>query len=376
VIAALALFLFTALAGRLWCGYACPQTVFTQLFLWVERLTEGDRAARKRLDIGPVSKRKLSKKLLKHGIWLTVSAVTGFTFVGYFTPISELVSAAMHFQLGGWEGFWIGFFTFATYGNAGWMREQVCLYMCPYARFQGAMFDADTLIIAYDKLRGEPRGSRARGVDPNERGLGDCINCTMCVQVCPTGIDIRDGLQYECIACAACIDVCDHIMHTMGYPTNLIQYTTESEQSQPRKFVRPRILIYGAVLVGIVGTFLALLATRVPLDVDILKDRNALYRTSVGGTVENVYTVRVTNMDTETHRYDINVSADHALTLEVDNADVLVGSGEAVSYPVRIRADPSALVARATNVTFEIAAKDNRRIRRSAPARFLTWKTP
>ena len=214
VISAFALFLFTAIAGRLWCGFACPQTVYTEIFLWVERLIEGDRAARMKLDRGSGA-RKLALKSAKHAVWIAIALWTGFTFVGYFTPIRTLAHSAAALSFGPWETFWVFFYAFATYGNAGWMREQVCKYMCPYARFQSAMFDRDTLVITYDAARGEPRGGRSRSAEPKALGLGDCVDCGICVQVCPTGIDIREGLQYECIGCAACIDACDQVMARM-----------------------------------------------------------------------------------------------------------------------------------------------------------------
>ncbi|MEO8104298.1 MAG: cytochrome c oxidase accessory protein CcoG, partial [Betaproteobacteria bacterium] len=196
MIAAYSLFLFTTVAGRLWCGYACPQTVYTEIFLWIERKFEGDRVAQMRLDDGGLSARKFALKAAKHGVWIALALWTGFTFVGYFTPILDLGREVIMWTLGPWETFWLFFYSFATYGNAGWMREQVCKYMCPYARFQSAMFDRDTLVVAYDEERGEPRGSRSKKVDPKAAGLGDCVSCEICVQVCPTGIDIRKGQQY------------------------------------------------------------------------------------------------------------------------------------------------------------------------------------
>ncbi|MEN9527010.1 MAG: hypothetical protein RLY56_961, partial [Pseudomonadota bacterium] len=226
VIAALSLFFFTAVGGRLWCGYACPQTVWTEVFIWMERVTEGDRAKRMKLDAAPWSTNKLLRKAAKQTLWITFSLWTGFTFVGFFTPIDVLADKVLSLSLGSWETFWVLFYGFATYGNAGFLREQVCKYMCPYARFQSAMFDRDTLIITYDTERGEPRGGRRKGSDPRAAGLGDCTDCTMCVQVCPTGIDIRNGLQYECIACAACIDACDSVMDKMGYSRGLVRYDT------------------------------------------------------------------------------------------------------------------------------------------------------
>ena len=232
VLSAFGLFFFTALAGRLWCGYACPQTVYTEVFLWIEQRFEGERGARIKLDAGPWTWNKLARKSGKHAAWLTLSLWTGFTFVGYFTPIHTLWAQAFTLAFGPWEWFWVNFYGLATYGNAGFLREQVCKYMCPYARFQSAMFDRDTLIISYDTERGEPRGSRSKKADPKQLGLGSCIDCTLCVQVCPTGIDIRKGLQADCIACGACIDACDDIMDKMSYPRGLIRYATENSLEQ------------------------------------------------------------------------------------------------------------------------------------------------
>ena len=221
VISALSLFLFTAVAGRLWCGFTCPQTVYTELFLWIEKKVEGDRSARLRLDQGRWTFEKLCKKTLKQLLWLAVAAWTGFTFVGYFVPIRALAVELAALQ-GSWQIFWVLFYGFATYGNAGYMREQVCKYMCPYARFQSAMFDKDTLIVSYDGMRGEPRGARAKKVDHRTQGLGDCIDCKLCIQVCPTGIDIRNGLQYDCIGCGLCVDACNNVMDKVNRPRGLI----------------------------------------------------------------------------------------------------------------------------------------------------------
>ncbi|MFU8877574.1 MAG: cytochrome c oxidase accessory protein CcoG, partial [Wenzhouxiangellaceae bacterium] len=299
-IAAMTLFFFTALAGRLWCGYACPQTVWTEVFLWMERFVEGPRNKRMRLDKQAWNAEKLRKKAAKQFLYITFSLWTGITFVGFFTPIRELVPAAFTLQAGGWEWFWMLFYGFATYGNAGYLREQVCKYMCPYARFQAAMFDADSLVISYDEKRGEPRGGRPRDADREALGLGDCIDCMGCVQVCPTGIDIRDGLQIECIACAACIDVCDEVMDRMDYPRGLIRYTTDNALAgRETRILRPRIFIYAAVLLGMIGLFAALVAGRQMVDVDVLRDRNALYRV-VGENLENPYQLKLTNRTEET----------------------------------------------------------------------------
>ena len=251
IICAFGLFFITVFAGRVWCGYTCPQTVWTWIFMWAERVTEGERNARIKLDKAPMSANKLARRVAKHSIWIAVSLITALTFVGYFTPIRELVVDLVIWDMAGWAVFWVFFFTAATYLNAGWLREQVCIHMCPYARFQSVMFDRDTLIISYNPERGEARGPRKKGVDPAEVGLGDCVDCNMCVQVCPTGIDIREGLQMECISCAACVDACDTVMDKMGYDRGLISYTTEHNLSgEKTEILRPRLIGYGLALVG------------------------------------------------------------------------------------------------------------------------------
>ena len=372
IIAALALFFFTALAGRLWCGYSCPQTVWTEVFLWIERKIEGDRPRQIRLDKAPWTAHKILLKGSKHLIWLLFSLFTGLTFVGYFSPIRELAVHVATFSLGPWESFWILFYGFATYGNAGWLREQVCLYMCPYARFQSAMLDKDTLIISYDAKRGEPRGPRRRGEDYKAKGLGDCINCQMCVQVCPTGIDIRDGLQYECIGCAACIDICDQVMEKMGYPKGLIRYTTENAlEGKPAHLLRPRVVIYGLLLLGLTGALVYSIMTRIPLDVDVMRDRNALYRETDEGMVENIYTVKVMNKDSKAHRFHLAVSGLEGARLIAQTAEFRIASGEAVDLPVRVEVDPAELRRTSSEVDFEVAAEDGPELRRVEKARFL-----
>jgi cytochrome c oxidase accessory protein FixG len=315
IISALSLFLFTAVAGRLWCGYACPQTVYTEIFMWIERKIEGDRVARLRLDGAPMSPRKFALRSAKHAAWLAVALWTGYTFVGYFTPIRDLGHAVATLALGPWEAFWILFYSAATYGNAGWLREQVCKYMCPYARFQSVMFDKDTLVITYDRARGEPRGGRAKTIDPRASGLGDCVDCGICVQVCPTGIDIRKGLQYECIGCAACIDACDQVMDRMGYAPGLIRYTTENalerrlpDRARWRRVLRPRTLVYALVLLAMVGATAWSLATRVPLRVDVIRDRGTLAREAGPGVIENVYRVQLMNTDERPRHYTVEAS--------------------------------------------------------------------
>ncbi len=314
VISALSLFLFTAVAGRLWCGFACPQTVYTEIFLWIERKVEGDRNARLQLDGSPMSPEKLVKKWFKHLLWLGLAMWTGFTFVGYFTPIRELGLEFLQTRMGSWEVFWVFFYGFITYGNAGFMREQVCKYMCPYARFQSAMFDRDTLIVSYDEMRGEPRGSRSRKADPSALSLGACIDCNLCVQVCPTGIDIRDGLQYECISCGACVDICNTVMDKMNYAHGLIRFSTQNSVSggwtknqMLRRIFRPRVLIYGAVLLVLCLGVLVSLILRVPLKVDVVRDRGMLARIVAGGQLENVYRLQVMNATEQSQTYRIGV---------------------------------------------------------------------
>ncbi|NCF28340.1 MAG: cytochrome c oxidase accessory protein CcoG [Gammaproteobacteria bacterium] len=372
IIGALTLFFFTALAGRLWCGYACPQTVWTEVFLWIERKVEGDRRNQMKLDKSPWTVRKLAIKTTKHGIWIALSLWTGFTFVGYFTPVLELGARFMTWDLGPWEFFWIFFYGFATYGNAGWMREQVCIYMCPYARFQSAMFDNNTLVISYDSARGESRGARKRSTDHRAAGLGDCIDCTMCVQVCPTGIDIRDGLQYQCIACAACVDACDRVMDKMGYEKGLIRYTTENALSgEKARILRPLVVIYGIALLALVVALAVGIASRTPLVLDVIRDRNTLYRETGEGLVENVYTLKLINMDDTDHRYAITVSGIEGMELDLDRDQIPVAAHEVLSVSARVRADPYSLERASSTIVFTLQSVDDVALKVEEEARFL-----
>ena len=362
VISALSLFLFTAVAGRLWCGFACPQTVYTEIFLWVERKVEGDRNARMRLDAAPMSPQKLARKASKHLIWLALGVWTGFTFVGYFTPIRMLWAQSFTLSFGPWEWFWVNFYGLATYGNAGFLREQVCKYMCPYARFQSAMFDRDTLIVSYDAARGEPRGSRSRKADAAALSLGACVDCNLCVQVCPTGIDIRQGLQYECIGCAACVDVCDGVMDRMNYPRGLIRFTTQNglarhwDRSQiARHVLRPRVLLYACVLLALCAALLGSLVVRTPLKVDVVRDRAALSRIVAGGNIENVYRLQVMNATERPQRYRISAEGLQGLVLASD-AEVAVGPAESRWVAVRLQVPYGAAAPGSHPVHFNVAA--------------------
>ncbi len=369
VISALSLFLFTAIAGRLWCGFACPQTVYTEIFMWIERKLEGDHLARMKLDRQAMSLRKVALKAAKHGTWIALSLWTGFTFVGYFTPIRTLLTEVASVSLGPWELFWILFYSLATYGNAGWMREQVCKYMCPYARFQSVMFDSDTLVITYDGARGEPRGSRSRSADYRMAGLGACVDCGICVQVCPTGIDIRKGLQYECIGCAACIDGCDQVMDKMGYARGLIRYSTEnalrgqySERQIARQALRPRTLIYSAVLLAIVAAFFAALYLRVPLKVNVIRDRGVLMRETGGGWLENVYRLQLINTTEQSRQFVVTASGMDGLQL-IAQQPVTVPAAGALTLPVALRVDPAAISPGSHPVRFHIEDSADARVR-------------
>ncbi len=365
VVAALSLFLFTAVAGRLWCGYACPQTVYTEIFLWIERKLEGDRSAQMRRDAQALSLDKAWRKGAKHLAWLAVAAWTGFTFVGYFTPIRSLGMEFLQGDVGAWGIFWTGFYGFATYGNAGFMREQVCKYMCPYARFQSAMFDKDTLIVTYDTQRGEPRGARSRKADPAALNLGACTDCSLCVQVCPTGIDIRKGLQYECIGCGACADVCDTVMDKMGYARGLVKYTTENAMKNQwttaqtwRHVFRPRILIYTSILLGIVIAMGVSLALRTPFKVNVVRDRGVMSRIVSGGKIENVYQLQVMNATESTQRYRITAAGLPGLVVASDNVTT-VESTQANRLAVRVQAPYDAAPPGSHAIQFEIESLDS-----------------
>jgi cytochrome c oxidase accessory protein FixG len=363
IISAYALFLFTAVAGRLWCGFACPQTVYTEVFLWLERKFEGDRMKRMKLDAGPWTAEKWLRKGGKQAAWITLSLWTGFTFVGYFTPIRQLWAEAFTLNFGPWEWFWVLFYGFATYGNAGFLREQVCKYMCPYARFQSAMFDRDTMIVTYDAERGEPRGTRGRKTDLKAANLGHCIDCDLCVHVCPTGIDIRKGLQYECINCASCIDVCNGVMDKMQYPRGLIRFDTQNGLAQHltrgqewKRVLRPRVLIYGTILLLVSGALLASLLLRTPFKVDVLRDRASLARIVDEGRIENVYRLQIMNASEQPQRYRLAVGGlpDAAL---VRSEEVEVGAAAARWVPVAVQLPPQAAKAAgpgAHRIDFEI----------------------
>ena len=378
IISAYALFLFTAIAGRLWCGYGCPQTVYTEMFLWIEKLVEGDRPARIKLDALPMNGQKLAKRAAKYGLWILLSLWTGFTFVGYFTPIKTLWGELMTFSLGPWEWFWFLFYAAFTYLLAGHLREQVCKYMCPYARFQGVMFDPDTLVITYDAERGEPRGSRKKGQDYKAKGLGDCVDCGICVQVCPTGIDIRNGLQYECIGCAACIDACDEVMGKMGYPEGLVRYSTENAINQHwgwREILihvaRPRILLYSAILGAIILAFLWGIATKPNLRVDVIRDRATLAREVEGGMVENIYRLHVMNVTENPQSYIVSVEGIPGIQLMMDNAVIELGPAATRDVTVQVRVPADAASKGSHTIHFIVRSRTDEKLSVREKASFL-----
>jgi len=371
IIAAFALFAVTTFAGRIWCGYTCPQTVWTSIFMWLEQKAEGSRNQRIKLDKAPWSAEKVARKIAKHGSWLFMSFVTGLTFVGYFYPIRDLAWDLASFHASGWGVFWTFFFTTTTYANAGWMREQVCMYMCPYARFQSVMFDQDTLVVSYDTGRGEPRGSRKRAADIAQLELGECVDCELCKQVCPTGIDIRNGLQYECIGCALCIDACNSVMDKMQYPRGLIRYTSEHQlKGGHTHWLRPRIIGYTVVLAVMIGVFWYNMFSRIPLELTVIRDRNQLYSTTDTGEVDNIYTLQLVNMDPAGHEFTIGISGIEGAIIIGDRHPQLEG-GEVRSISLRVRTRPEILVKPSTELEFTAVATDRPSLQVSSVSRFI-----
>ncbi|ROS05267.1 cytochrome c oxidase accessory protein FixG [Sinobacterium caligoides] len=381
IIAALSLFAVTMYAGRVWCGYTCPQTVWTSIFMWAEELAEGSRNQRIKLDKQPMSVNKFTRKLAKHAMWIGFSFITGATFVGYFTPIKQLVPDLFLADAELWSYAWVMFFLLATYINAGWLREAVCMHICPYARFQSVMFDSDTLVVSYDTARGEPRGARKREkdeLDPltGEKKKGDCIDCKLCVQVCPTGIDIRNGLQYQCITCALCIDACDSIMDKMNYQRGLIRYTTENALAGKKThLLRPRLFIYAGAITLIIALFITAIATRIPLQIDIERDRSRLFFQTNEGMIENSYTLKVINMSQHAGHYILGIEGLKGAKY-IGEKEVSIESGEVAQVPVRLELDPSLLEDKSMDVTFTVRDSRDEDISAERESRFTgpSWR--
>ena len=370
IICAFGLFAVTVYAGRVWCGYSCPQSTWTWLFMWCEKVIEGDRNKRIRLAAAPWGLNKLTRRTAKHCLWLAIGVATGLTFVGYFTPIRPLAAELLTLQLGGVALFWVLFFTAATYINAGLLREAVCLHMCPYARFQSVMFDTDTLAVAYDPRRGEARGPRRKGSDARAQGLGDCIDCTLCVQVCPTGIDIRDGLQMACIGCAACIDACDGVMDKMGYARGLIGYKSEhSLQGGSTHWLRPRLLGYATALVVMLAALVLALQLRPMVSLDVIKDRG-LFRENAQGQIENIYLLKVINKTERTQHYLLRLLDADGFTLQGDTA-LVIPAGEMSELPVSVAMLAERPTSSSQTLSFVISERDDPAIRSVAHSRFV-----
>ncbi|WP_445178170.1 cytochrome c oxidase accessory protein CcoG [Pseudomonas sp. McL0111] len=370
IIAAFGLFAITVFAGRVWCGYTCPQSSWTWIFMWCEKITEGERNQRIKLQAAPWSLNKLARRAAKHTLWLAISVLTGLTFVGYFTPIRPLAEELLTLQIGGVSLFWVLFFTAATYINAGWLREAVCMHMCPYARFQSVMFDKDTLAISYDVARGENRGPRKRDVSPTEAGLGDCIDCHLCVQVCPTGIDIRDGLQMECIGCAACIDACDSIMDKMNYPRGLIRYSSERElQGGKTHLLRPRLIGYTVVLLLMIGALALALVERPMVSLDVTKDRG-LFRENAQGQIENIYSLKVINKTQQRQDYQLSLVDGDGFQLQ-GKTELSLAPGEIVDVPVSVAMTTERPASGSQTLSFKVTDSDEPEVNSVAKSRFV-----
>jgi cytochrome c oxidase accessory protein FixG len=372
LIAALVLFTVTVAAGRVFCGWACPQTVWSLVYFSIERWVEGDRNARLRLDRGRWNRNRIARKTLKYALWACVALSISVTFVGYFEPIRELLPKIARWELSGWEKVGLLLPAAGSFLMSGVLREQVCFHMCPYARFQSVMFDHDSLIISYDENRGEPRGSRKRSADPESLGLGSCIDCRKCVNVCPTGIDIRDGLQYQCIGCAACIDACTDVMETMGYGESLVRYSSQTRDlGGESRWLRPRLVGYAGLVACLVFAMAYVVNTRIPMGFDVARDRNRLYREIWDGSVENVYTLHVENRDVATRTYQI--SFESALPLDYHGPETVeVRSAENVSLPIRLvlPGEASAVDSAHNHVEFRIHAIGQPEIEMSKASRF------
>ncbi|HUH84949.1 MAG TPA: cytochrome c oxidase accessory protein CcoG [Stellaceae bacterium] len=339
IVGAIGLFLVTSLFGRVWCGFTCPQTVWTDLFLWAERLIEGDRTQRIRLDQQPLSLKKIGKKAAKHAAWLVIAAATGGAWVMYFNDAPTLVHDLFTLNASTVQYGFVGLFTATTYLLAGWAREQVCTYMCPWPRFQSAMIDEETYAVTYRDWRGETRGKHRKG--DSWEGRGDCIDCRACVAVCPTGIDIRDGLQLECIGCGLCIDACNDIMDKVERPRGLIAFDTYANRTACLKgatpthhFLRPRTIAYAAILLATLGLMAVALAHRSTLELSVLRERNPLFVRLSDGEIRNGYTVKIENKRGETQVYALRADGLANALLHVaenDQAPIAAETGTTVA---------------------------------------------
>ena len=353
ILAAFALFFTTTFLGRVWCGYLCPQTVWTFIYIWFEEKLEGAANKRRKNDSLPLTRTLFIRKSIKHFFWLMIAFFSGISFVGYFVPINELFIDFFTFSCSFWVTFWVLFFTLCTYLNAGWMRSIMCLHICPYARFQSVMFDKDTFIVAYNEKRGEKRAPRQRNKSRNA-GFGDCIDCNLCVQVCPTGIDIREGLQYECINCGACIDACNQTMEKMNTPKNLISYTTEHQLAKEKiNIFRFKLVAYGSIALAMLGLFLYLLANVQPMRLDVIKDKNHLFQINHETLIENTYTLKILNKTQDEEKYSLSVSGIEGLKW-YGQKDVTLKAGEIFTLPISLAVSGAKLKKTITKITFKL----------------------
>ncbi|MBF0370786.1 MAG: cytochrome c oxidase accessory protein CcoG [Magnetococcales bacterium] len=381
IIAAVGLFFITALAGRVFCGYICFQTVWTDLFIYAEKWIEGDRNRRIRLDKSPWNARKITIKVTKHLAWLVISLATGGAFTFYFADAPTLFLEFLTGTAPYAAWFTLAFLTLTTYTMAGLAREQVCLYMCPYARFQGAMFDEDTLLIAYDEGRGEPRVGNRRQRRKDPRAAGDCIDCMECVRVCPTGIDIRDGQQYQCITCAACIDACDSVMDRVKRPHGLIRYTSSRGlQGLKTRIIRTRVVVYTAIMVLAAVALAWQLQAQVLLEMSVIRHRKPVFIQQSDGAIQNNFTVRILNRTPKNLTYHLTVDGLPGGRMKVGASNIWqavqtdpstnapakevghllsVGSGEAIPFSIYLRQPPSHLEPGSTEITFHLQAVDD-----------------
>lgn len=346
MIAAIMLFMVTVYAGRVWCGYACPQTIYVHLYQYTEKLILGERNKRIKFDKAPMDAKKAAKLFVLHSIWLVYSLITAFTFVSLVAGTQDLLFTDHALFFMGWSKItwvFILLITFVTYINASYMREHMCVHICPYGRFQSVMFDKDTLIVSYDYNRGEPRGARKKNKPAPH--LGDCVDCTMCVQVCPTGIDIRDGLQVECIQCAACIDACNEIMDKVELPRGLIRYTTERQlvEKQPTKIISFRIFAYIAVLLALFIVAGLVFVSRKPLDVEVYHDRRQPHAVYKNGQIENSYVLKIVNKTETRNTYLVRLESENGIMLKSRFKQIPLDGNETYDWPITLYAKEGVL---------------------------------
>jgi len=364
------LFFVTTWLGRIWCGYTCPQTVWTFSFIWVEEWLEGSRNQRIKRDKQPTTFDTFARKSAKHLIWGAMAFLTATTFISYFLPARALYVDLFQWQWDGLTTFWVMFFAVCTYGNAGWLREKMCIYMCPYSRFQSAMFDKNTLLVAYDKLRGENRGRRKRKDDPKALGLGDCVDCNLCVEVCPVGIDIRNGLQYECINCGACADACDQTMSQFNYAKGLISYTSENALlGKKAKQLRPKIIGYGILSILAMLFMAYTIQVRVPIEFSVLRDRGALFQVDFKDNVTNSYLLKIRNKSKIDREFNISVLNSN-VTLSVDK-NIIIQGGEIASVPVHLTMTPNEIKQRVSEVSLRVSIKGSPEVNTTTVTKFF-----